>query len=97
MPPDQASVSVRHNSAQSRYETEVDGHLSYVEYTQDGNCLTLTHTFVPPELRGRGIAEVLVRTALDAARAAGRRVVPQCSYVARFIVKHQEYQPLVDA
>ena len=38
----------------------------------------------------------LVRTALDAARAAGRRVVPQCSYVARFIAKNQEFQPLVD-
>lgn len=97
MPPDQASFSIRHNSAQSRYETEVDGHLSCVEYTLDGNRLTLTHTFVPPELRGRGIAEVLVRTALDSARAAGRRVVPQCSYVARFIAKHPEYQPLVDA
>jgi len=97
MPPDQAGVSLRHNSAHSRYEAEVDGHLSYVEYTLDGKRLTLTHTFVPPELRGRGIAEVLVRTALDAARADGRRVVPECSYVARFIAKHQEYQTLVDA
>ena len=97
MPPDQAGVSIRHNSAQSRYEAEVDGHLSYVEYTLEGNRLTLTHTFVPPELRGRGIAEVLVRTALDAARAAGRQVVPQCSYVARFIAKNQEFQPLVDS
>ena len=27
--------------------------------TLDGNRLTLTHTFVPPELRGRGIATFL--------------------------------------
>jgi hypothetical protein len=89
--------AVRHNPAASRYETEVDGHLAVIEYLLAGGRLTLTHTFVPTELRGRGVAELLVRAALDAARVAGQRVVPQCSYVARFIERHPEYQPLLDA
>jgi predicted GNAT family acetyltransferase len=46
-------------------------------------------------LRGRGIAETLVRAALEDARVQGRRVVPQCSYVAMFIRRHPEFQPLV--
>ena len=87
--------NVRHNAATSRYEIEVDGHLSVAEYELDGPRMIFTHTLVPAELRGRGIAEKLVRAALDDARAAGRRVVPQCSYVARFIERNQEYQPLV--
>ncbi|MEJ1974628.1 MAG: GNAT family N-acetyltransferase [Lacunisphaera sp.] len=45
--------------------------------------------------RGRGIAEQLVRVALDDARAAGRKVVPACSYVAVFIKRHREYQELL--
>lgn len=57
--------------------------------------MVFTHTLVPPELRGRGVAEKLVRAALAEARARGCRVVPQCSYVARFIERHAEYQDLL--
>lgn len=88
-------ITVTPNPALHRYEATVDGHLAVAEYELAGDRIILTHTFVPPELRGRGIAEALVRTALDAARADGRRVVPQCSYVARFIERHAEYQSLL--
>ena len=89
------TIAVKHNATLHRYETLIDGHLAIAEYTLAGDRLILTHTFVPPELRGRGVAEALVRTALDAARADGHRVVPQCTYVARFIERHAEYQPLL--
>lgn len=87
--------AVRHNPAASRFEAEVDGHLAVAEYLLEGDRQTFTHTLVPVELRGRGIAEALVRTALEDARAHGRRVVPQCSYVARFIGRHAEFQSLL--
>lgn len=90
-------VAVVHNPAASRYEATVDGHLAVAEYTLDGARQTFTHTFVPGELRGRGIAEQLVRTALADARAAGRRIVPQCSYVARYVERHPEFQALVES
>lgn len=88
-------VTVIHNPAASRYETTVEGHLAVAEYTLDGSRQTFTHTFVPGELRGRGIAELLVRAALEDARTANRRIVPQCSYVERFVSRHPEYQALV--
>jgi len=88
-------VVVRHNAAARRYEADVDGHLAVAEYVLDGDRQVFTHTFVPPELRGRGVAERLVRTALEEARTAGRKVVPQCSYVAVFIRRNPEFQPLV--
>lgn len=90
------AVTVVHNPAASRYEATVDGHLAVAEYTLDGPRQTFTHTFVPGELRGRGIAELLVRAALEDARTAGRRIVPQCSYVARFVSRHAEYEALVE-
>ncbi len=88
-------VSVTHNPAASRYEALVDGHLSICEYESDGGRMVFTHTLVPPELRGRGMAEALVRAALADARAAGRKIVPACSYVAKFIERHREYQDLL--
>ncbi|MBP7481729.1 MAG: N-acetyltransferase [Lacunisphaera sp.] len=73
----------------------VDGHQSICEYELAAGRMIFTHTVVPPELRGRGIAEKLVRAALADARAAGRKVVPACSYVAKFIDRHKEYADLL--
>ena len=93
-PPD--ADSVRHNAAASRYEIELDGHLAVAEYVLEGDGrMVFTHTFVPPELRGRGLAEKLVRRALGDAGEQGRRVVPACSYVAAFIARHAEFKALV--
>ncbi len=73
----------------------MDGHLSVCEYELADGRMIFTHTVVPPELRGRGIAEKLVRAALTEARAAGRKVVPQCSYVAKFIERNKEFVALL--
>ena len=88
--------SVRHNVAARRFEMEVAGRLAVADYEVDGERIVFTHTFVPPELRGRGVAEKLVRAALDWAHTGQRRVVPACSYVAAFIRRHPEFGPLVD-
>lgn len=88
-------ATVTHNAHANRYETTVDGHLSICEYVLEGGRMVFTHTVVPPELRGRGIAELLVRAALADARAAGRKVVPQCSYVAKFIERNKEFADLL--
>ena len=88
-------VTVRHNAAEHRYEALVDGHLSVCEYEVADDKMVFTHTLVPPELRGRGIAEQLVRTALADARGARRKVVPACSYVEVFIRRNREYQDLL--
>jgi uncharacterized protein len=86
---------VLHNAPQARYEVTVEGYLSVCDYELEGKRMTFTHTVVPPELRGRGIAEQLVRAALADARAAGKQVVPACSYVAKFIERNKEYQDLL--
>lgn len=89
------SGSVWHNRAESRFEVGVDGHLAVAEYEVRGGEWVMTHTFVPGELRGRGLAEQLVRAALEHARAEKLRVVPACSYVAKFIERHPEYRTLL--
>lgn len=94
MQPDERD-SVRHNPAAHRYEIDVNGQLAVAEYLAEGDRVILTHTFVPPELRGRGLAEKLVRRALEDARSQNAKVVPACSYVDAFIRRHPEYQSLL--
>ncbi|MFA6031168.1 MAG: GNAT family N-acetyltransferase [Elusimicrobiota bacterium] len=91
----QPPITIHHDKAQSRFSVETDGHLAHADYTLDGGRIIFTHTFVPPELRGRGLAEHLVRAALAHARLHKLRVVPACSYVASFIERHREFQDLI--
>lgn len=92
-----ATPEVRHNEAQHRFEINLDGHLAVADYELAGDRMVFTHTLVPVELRGRGLAELLVRAGLGEAKARGRKVVPACSYVAKFIERHAEFQPLLAA
>lgn len=45
-----------------------------------GEARVIEHTFVPPDMRGQGIAQQLVEAIVADARAEGFRIVPQCSY-----------------
>lgn len=91
-----AAAIVRHNEAEHRYEIAVDGKMAVADYEFADGKQVFTHTFVPPEFRGRGYAEALVRTALNDAKAAGRKVVPACSYVAVFIERNKEFASLLE-
>ncbi len=76
----------------------VEGQEAYVEYTQDGAVLDFGHTFVPTALRGRGLAERVVRAGFEYARRQGLTVVPSCPYVSgAFLRRHPEWRTLVDA
>jgi len=84
------NLPITHNAAASRFETTVDGHLCVADYQLHDGVMTMTHTLVPPVLEGRGIAAALAAAALAHARAAGLRVRPACSYVARYMQRHRD-------
>jgi uncharacterized protein len=90
-----AAVEVRDNPAESRFEAAVGGALAVAEYRREGDRLAFTHTVVPPELEGQGVASALIRAALAQARERGLRVVPHCSFVAAYIERHPETQDLL--
>jgi predicted GNAT family acetyltransferase len=87
--------SVRHDTAAKRLVLDIDGELAVLEY-RELNATTLDYhrTYVPPALRGRGMASIVTEHALRYARDHGYRVVPSCPFVARFIERHPDYQPL---
>ena len=86
---------VRDNPSERRFELEVDGEMAVASYEVDGNAITFTHTFVPEALRGRGIATRIISAALDAVRAKGMKVVPQCPTVVAYMKSHAETQDLL--
>jgi uncharacterized protein len=90
------TYDIRHNEQQSQYETTVDGKLAYASYDlEEPNTIVFTHTIVPDEIAGRGVAGELVKHALDDARSRDLTVKPQCSYVAKYIERHPEYEALL--
>jgi len=91
------TVKVSHNAGRSRFEATVDGQLSVADYLLRGGVMVMTHTGVPYEQRGRGIAAALVEAALAHARAHGLKVEPACSYVDQYMRRHPETQDLLAA
>jgi uncharacterized protein len=94
---DSNAVTVADNPAQNRYEARVGGHLAVVTYALESGRIIFLHTEVPPELEGHGIAGVMVRFALEDARARGLAVIPRCPYVRAYIRRHPEYANLLPA
>lgn len=88
-------MDITHNESEKRFETTVDGSLAVAAYELEPGKLVLTHTSVPRELSGRGIANLLAKKAMEHARANNLRVVPQCSFMAGFIERNPEYQDLM--
>lgn len=58
--------------------------LSRSEQTQ-ATTINFTSTWVPHAFRGQGIAEKLVRTGLQWAKAEGFEITASCWYVAKFL------------
>lgn len=89
-------MDIRHDTERERFAAEVDGWEGRLDYKRlDERTLDFRHTFVPPELRGRGVGARLVLHALDYAREHGFSVVPTCPFVDRVIADHPEYRDLV--
>ncbi|SHN46042.1 GNAT family N-acetyltransferase [Cryptosporangium aurantiacum] len=83
---------------ESRYVANLEGvEAGEVQYQLDGDVIMFTHTGVPPEFEGRGIASQLARYVLDDARSRGLEVLPRCPYISGWIARHLEYLDLVPA
>ncbi len=84
-------ISVTQDTQRSRYTATVDGVLCVLDYQLQGDVMTITHTGVPSQVGGRGIAAELTRHALEDARAHGWKVRPLCSYADVYTRRPPEY------
>ena len=82
-------TDVQHLTNQQRFVIANEGGdavMSYRLFTREGNAaVDFNSTYVPPEFRGKGLAEKLVRAGLAWAKEQGYELHASCWYVAKFI------------
>jgi predicted GNAT family acetyltransferase len=79
-----------------RYELSVDGEVvGFTTYRARPSLIAFLHTEVDERLQGQGLADRLIRFALEDARKRGLAVLPFCPFVKAFIERHREFETLV--
>ena len=92
---DRADI-LRHEPGAQRFVLLTDGRAAVLDYRPiTSSRLDYRHTFVPRELRRRGIASRLTEFALDYALERGLEVVPSCPFVASYIAANPRFGKLV--
>ena len=89
-------IEHRSNGNQGEYIATEDGSDTgaKLSWSERGGVRHATHTFVPQDQRGKGIAEKLVKAMVADAREEGFRIAPDCSYVERYFDRHKDLADL---
>lgn len=88
-------MHVKDNREKNRFETEIEGHQAFVEYSVRPGILVLEHTEVDKALGGRGIGSELVEKVLLEIELRGLKVIPECPFIEKYIGKHPEWKSIV--
>lgn len=88
---------MKDNKDRGRYEYDAgDGYYGVVAYRHTGNGdLIITHTEIPEELEGKGVASRMMKAVLEDIEAQGRKVIPQCPFSRNYIQRHPEWERIV--
>lgn len=79
-------VIIKHDKEEQVFYADLGGEVAELTYTiPSDDAINMMHTYVPQEHRGHGIGEKLVEAALAYAKENNYRVIPSCSFVARFV------------
>ncbi len=77
----------------NKFYTVIEGQECHLEYMiEDDNSIVFYHTYVPPALRGHGLAMEIIKEGLDYAKSQNMKFVPACSAVRTFVRKYPEYE-----
>ena len=94
---DNIEISHESKGRGGRYFIALDGSEAELTYQNAPNDVRIAdHTFVPDELRGKGIAARLVAALVDDAREMSFKIRPTCSYVVTAFKRHPEWNDLRD-
>jgi predicted GNAT family acetyltransferase len=89
-------IPLTDNKTDHAFEMDIDGDIAFIGYMEEGNTIILTHTEVPETLEGKGIGSVLVTKTLNHIESEGKKIVPQCPFVASYIKRHPEWERIVE-
>ncbi len=95
--PSQIRIEREEGPTKGRYFVRLGGAEAEMTYTRAGDGLIIIdHTGVPDAMRGMSVGQVMVRRAVEDARAEKRRIVPLCPFVKAQIARHPEWQDVLE-
>ena len=91
------ATEVVHDHAEQRYVISLDDQpAGSLSYQINGDKIEFVSTFVNPALRGKNLAAIVTKHALDEVRAEGKyKVVPVCSYTVKYFEMHPDEKDLL--
>ena len=97
MTTDKTGAHVTVSPGHHKYTIAVGGKtVGFAEFADRGDQRVFYHTEIDPDFGGRGLATILLKEALDAARDDSKRIVPVCSMVGTVLKKHPEFDDITD-
>ena len=92
------SEQITHQPDQHRYVIAVDGaEAGFAAYQDAGANREFDHTVIDAAFGGQGLAGKVVEFALADTAAVGLGIIPTCSYVHKYVIKHPEHLAHVPA
>ncbi|WP_210465747.1 MULTISPECIES: GNAT family N-acetyltransferase [Rufibacter] len=86
-------TEVIHDEDDLRFYIDLDGEEAELTYTFTENKeFDLDYTFVPESHRNQGLADKLVKTALDYVRDHHLHFIASCPVVETYVKRHPEYK-----
>ena len=84
-------MNIQHNQADQQFTAGPAESQAELAYSLPApGTIDFTHTFVPENQRGQGVADELARAGLAYARQQHLRVQTSCAFMADFVQKHPE-------
>lgn len=83
------------NENKKRFEIEVNGKYSFINYGEFGNQIALVHTETEPELSGKGAASAVIEKTLQYLETNNKKLLPFCPFVFDYIKRHPEWKHIV--
>jgi len=91
---DKDKLVVVHQPDEKQFVIELEDGTAMVEYLQNKKNIIFTHTEVPVQYEGQGIAKILAEYVLNYAKEQGYKVQPLCPYIKAYVIRHPEYQAI---
>lgn len=83
------------NKDTGQFELHVNDHVARIIYEVKGKKIYLFSTQVPESLSGQGVGSKLLRESLELIEEMNLKVVPVCSFVQGWFMKHPEKRNLL--
>lgn len=81
----------------NRFEMDVEGMKAHVDYIINKNgVIYLTHTEVPKELEGKGVASEMLKQIMKEIENREYSLIPICPFVKTYLSRQPEWKKLLD-